>query len=66
MPGWSGGALLRDRLGDRLVEGFGIDLLVEVVDLEIHLIGQVEQVDLAGAGVDDVDLIAFVEVDARL
>ena len=54
-------AFSRDSVGYRAVEGARVDLLVELGDFEIDLVLEVEQIDLAGAGIDDVDLFALLE-----
>ena len=61
-----GRAFARDGLGDGAVEGARVDLLVELGDLEVDLVLEVEQVDLPGARIDDIDLLALVEADPGL
>ena len=43
-----------------------IILLTGQNDLEVDLIVQIEQIDLTGAGINDVDLLALIEADAGL
>ena len=49
--------MARQLLGDHAIEGDGDDLLVEVLDVEVDLVRRVGEIDLAGAGVENFDLL---------
>ena len=66
LPRRVGRDFARQRLGDDAVEFARVDPLVELVDFEIDLVGRREQVDLAGARVENLDLLAGFEGDAGL
>ena len=58
LPGRLGIDVPGQLFGDGAVEGNGYDLPVEVLDVEFDLVGRVGEIDLAGAGVENLDLLA--------
>ena len=65
LAGKRGVDVLRQLLGDDPVELRRDDLLVELLDLEADLVGRMGEIDLAGPGVQQLELLVLLELDAR-